>query len=35
MDLTVLGIACAKTGFNTAEGITVDYVDPAYGLFLY
>ncbi len=25
MDLTVCGIAAAKTNFNTAEGITVDY----------
>ena len=35
MDLTVLGIACAKTGFNTAEGLTVDYVDPAYVVYSY
>ena len=28
-DLTVIGIAVTKTGFNQAEGITVDYVDPA------
>jgi hypothetical protein len=35
MDLTVLGIACAKTGFNTAEGLTVDYVDPAYVIYSY
>ena len=35
MDLAVLGIACAKTGFNTAEGITVDYVDPAYVVYSY
>ena len=28
-DLTVLGIGAVKTGFNTSEGITVDYVDPA------
>mgnify|MGYP001444087812 FL=1 len=28
-DLTVLGIACVKTGFNTSQGVTVDYVDPA------
>jgi len=27
-DLTVLGIACGKTSFNTAEGIRIDYVDP-------
>jgi hypothetical protein len=35
MDLTVLGMACAKTGFNTAEGVTVDYVDPAYVVYSY
>jgi len=28
-DLTVLGIGAAKTSFNTSEGVTVDYVDPA------
>ena len=28
-DLTVLGIGCTKTGFNTSEGVTIDYVDPA------
>ena len=28
-DLTVLGIACVKNSFNTAEGIKIDYVDPA------
>ena len=28
-DLTVLGIGAVKTNFTTAEGITVDYVDPA------
>ena len=28
-DLTVLGIASAKTSFNTSEGVTIDYVDPA------
>ena len=28
-DLTVLGIACVKNGFNTAEGVTIEYVDPA------
>ena len=28
-DLTVLGIAASKTNFNLANGITVDYVDPA------
>jgi len=28
-DLTVLGIGAVKTNWNKAEGITVDYVDPA------
>ena len=28
-DLTVLGISAVKTDFNLANGITVDYVDPA------
>ena len=28
-DLTVLGIGAVKTGFNTAEGVTIEYVDPA------
>ena len=28
-DLTVLGIGAAKTSFNTSEGVTIDYVDPA------
>jgi len=28
-DLVVLGIGAVKTGWNKAEGITVDYVDPA------
>ena len=35
MDLTVLGIAASKTCFNVAEGITVDYVDPAYMVYSY
>ena len=35
MDLAVLGIAAAKTSFNTAEGIKVDYVDPAYMVYSY
>jgi len=35
MDLTVCGIGAAKTNFNTAEGITVDYVDPAYMVYSY
>ena len=28
-DLTVLGIAAVKNSFNTADGITIDYVDPS------
>jgi len=28
-DLTVLGIGAVKTDFNTSEGVTVKYVDPA------
>ena len=28
-DLVVLGISCVKTDFNLANGITIDYVDPA------
>jgi hypothetical protein len=35
MDLAVCGIAAAKTSFNTAEGITIDYVDPAYMVYSY
>ena len=35
MDLVTCGIAAAKTSFNTAEGITVDYVDPAYMVYSY
>ncbi len=35
MDLTVLGIAAVKTDFNTAEGVTVKYVDPAYMVYSY
>ena len=28
-DLVTIGIACDKTTFNTAEGIKIEYVDPA------
>jgi len=28
-DLAILGIAATKTTFNTSEGVTIDYVDPA------
>jgi len=28
-DLVVLGIGAVKTSFNTSEGVTIDYVDPA------
>ena len=34
-DLTVLGIAAVKTGFNTSNGVTIDYVDPAYIVYSY
>tara|TARA_R100001460_G_scaffold14978_9_gene33379 strand:- start:167 stop:2557 length:2391 start_codon:yes stop_codon:yes gene_type:complete len=35
MDLAVCGIAAAKTNFNTSNGVTVDYVDPAYMVYSY
>ena len=35
MDLVTCGIAAAKTSFNTANGVTVDYVDPAYMVYSY
>ena len=28
-DITVIGIGCVKTSFNTAEGVKIQYVDPA------
>ena len=34
-DLTVLGISCVKTDFNLANGVTVDYVDPASLIYSY
>ena len=34
-DLTVLGISCVKTNFNTSEGIQIEYVDPAYLVYSY
>ena len=34
-DQTILGISCVKHGFNTADGITIDYVDPADIVFSY
>lgn len=34
-DLTVLGICATKTNFNRAEGIKVEYVDPAYMVYSY
>ncbi len=34
-DLAVLGIAAVKTNFNVSNGITVDYVDPAYMVYSY
>ena len=35
MDLTVCGIAAVKTNFNAANGVTIDYVDPAYMVYSY
>jgi hypothetical protein len=34
-DLVTCGIAACKTNFNLANGITVDYVDPAYMVYSY
>ncbi len=34
-DLVTLGIAAAKTNFNTSNGITLDYVDPSYMVYSY
>ena len=34
-DLVTLGIASAKTNFNTSNGITLDYVDPSYMVYSY
>ena len=34
-DLTVLGIAAVKTTWNRAEGVVVDYVDPARMVYSY
>ena len=34
-DLVTCGIGACKTNFNTANGITVDYVDPAYLIYSY
>ena len=28
-DIAVIGMGCVKNGFNKAEGITINYVDPA------
>ena len=34
-DLVTCGIGAVKTNFNTSNGITVDYVDPAYLIYSY
>jgi len=34
-DLTTLGIGAVKNNFTEAEGVTVDYVDPAYLIYSY
>ena len=35
MDLVTIGIGACKTNFNTANGVTIDYVDPAYMVYSY
>ncbi len=35
LDLVTLGIAATKTSFNTSNGITLDYVDPAHMVYSY
>ena len=35
LDLVTLGIAAAKTNYNPSNGITLDYVDPAYMIYSY
>tara|TARA_R110000782_G_scaffold67814_4_gene136903 strand:- start:3900 stop:6290 length:2391 start_codon:yes stop_codon:yes gene_type:complete len=34
-DQTVLGISCAKHGFNNTDGIAIEYVDPANLIYSY
>ena len=34
-DLTTIGIGAVKTNWNKAEGVTVDYVDPAHIVYSY
>ena len=34
-DLVVLGMSAVKTNFNKAEGVTVEYVDPARMVYSY
>jgi len=34
-DLTTIGIGAVKTNFNISNGITIDYVDPAYMVYSY
>jgi len=34
-DLTVLGVGAVKTNFNISNGITIEYVDPAYMVYSY
>ncbi len=35
MDLAVCGISAVKTNFNVANGVTIEYVDPAYMVYSY
>ena len=34
-DLTILGIGAVKNNFTESNGVTVDYVDPAYMVYSY
>ena len=34
-DLAVLGMACVKNSFNTAEGIKIEYIDPSRVVYSY
>jgi len=34
-DITTLGIGCVKNNFTESEGVTVEYVDPAYLIYSY
>ena len=35
LDLATLGIGAVKNNFSESEGVTIDYVDPAYLVYSY